>query len=802
MPKAVPARNGQPLDGLPRPLDRFVGREWELGELRQLLGRSRLLTLLGPVGSGKTRLAIELVDRHLPGTVEPRFADFGSPTDPELLCQTVADALRVPRRPGETLIDAVATALDGQQVLLVLDSCEHVVEPCARVLESLLRRCPGLRVLATSQEWLRVPGEVTFGVGPMSLPRPDDTGVPPALRSDAVRLFLERARERVPDFDVTPANSAAVTGICATLDGMPLAIELAARWVRLLPVQELLAQLNDRFDLLTVAPRTVASRHSGLRAAIRSSVELLEADERAVFRRMSVFAGGFDLAGVTAVCADSGLPRSAVLKAVSGLEAKSLVAAAGTSRRAARFTQLESVRMYGLEQLREADEVEAVHDRLADWLTGLLEPLPERVFATPETLRRLDEEHDNLLQAAQWAAGRGDDRHVLLAATAARCQWERGQPAEARKLLAPALDRVSAEPRHRSAALQQLAWLECWEERGREALAPAEEAVGIERTLDRPSMLGEALAVLALAQLSVGEFAAACSSLEECLDVVRAPEGSRTTLRWLHNLAWTTLRAGDPARAALLLEETLPAVLAGVDPALQAAVLHTVGALELKRGDARSAEGWFREALQSGPPDPYETPRALEGLAITAGLAGRDERALRLASAAAALRRTRTEPDPVWRRSVNLSAGEARQRLGPPRAEAATAAGSRLPGEHAVAYALNDAWSEPGPGDTGHGLSERECAVARLVAEGMTNRGIAARLAVSPRTVDAHLQHIRDKLGLRSRAQVAVWAAEQLAAPLATGPAPASVSASPTSGHGRLASADGARGLTTDVPGP
>lgn len=773
MPKVVPPKKSPFTGSLPSPLDSFVGREWELGELRQILGRSRLLTLLGPVGSGKTRLAIELVRRHLSANTQARFVDLGSLTDPGLLSQAVADALEVPTRPGSTLVDAMAAALGDRQVLLILDSCEHVVEPCAELLEGLLRRCPGLRVLATSQEWLRVPSEVTFVVGPMSLPRAGETGVPSVLRSDAVRLFLDRARERVPDFDLTTSNCVPVTGICTQLDGMPLAIELAARWVQLLPVEELLTRLSDRFELLTVAPRTAAGRHRGLRTAIKRSVEMLEGRERAIFRRMSVFVGGFDLAGATTVCADGSVPRSAVLKAVSGLEAKSLVAPVGTRRTMARFTQLESIRLYGLEQLREADELDTVHGRLADWLIEEVETLPERVFLPPEALRRLDEDHDNLLQAARWAAGHSDDREVLLAATAARCQWERGHPADARGLLTSVLDHAEADSRYRSVALQQMAWVDCWEERGGEARGWAEEAVAAERALGRPVVLGEALAVLALTQLSLSDFTAACSSLRECLEVVRPLKSKRHTLRWQNILARATLRAGDLSRAAVLLEETLPLVLGGTDRALLAAVLHTAGALDLARGDEQSAESWFKESLRAGPPDPYEAPRALEGLAITAGMRGQAERALRLVGAAAALRHIRREPDPVWQRSVEQATEEARQHLDASRAEAATTAGYRLPGEHAVTYALNEVWREPGTGDAArHGLSERECEVARMVAEGMTNRAIAGRLAISPRTVDAHLQHIRDKLGLRSRPQVAVWAAEQLMNPSgADGPA-------------------------------
>jgi predicted ATPase/DNA-binding CsgD family transcriptional regulator len=726
---------------LPVRLDRFVGRDSEVAELRRLLGRSRLVTLLGAGGVGKTRLAVELARRR----EDAVFVDLGSATDPARLPLVLADALSIRLPSTDCPLDTIAEELLDRRVLLLLDGCERLAQPCAEIVDELLRRCRGLRVLATSQESLRVPGEITMAVPP--LPVPDShAGM---LRSDAVRLFVERAREHVPDFEPTPA----VADICTRLDGVPLAIEFATRWVRLLPADELLARLDDQLDLLTAGPRTATGRHRSLRAAITWSVDLLTEVERRVLRRLAVFAGGFEVAAATAVCAD--VPSGAVLVTLASLEAKSLVVPVK-----ARLRLLESIRLFGLEELTAAGELDVTRDRLADWLCALVDSLPERVFACAETVRRLEDERANLAQAMRWVTG---DRWAQLATTAARHLWERGETAQACAMAAHVLADDDLVPAHRSVAFQQAAWFACWEGRHEQALRLAEVAVELERSLDRPLVLGEALGILGLARLTRAEFAAAVACYEECLVIVQPLGQPRHIARWLHDLAWATLRAGDPQRAATLLAEALKVIRIHAISALLAGALHTAGALDLELDRTDPAEHRFREALRSGRVTPYLTPRALEGLAIVATRRGQHERALRLFGSAAATRRNFAEPDGKWREAVHEATEQARARLRRPFAESALAAGHRMRPKEFILYALHDT---PPAGAAGgaaeHNLTDREWEVARLVSGGMTNRQIACRLAVSGRTVDAHLQHVRDKLGLRSRTQVAVWAAEHV----------------------------------------
>ncbi|WP_119726837.1 ATP-binding protein [Thermomonospora amylolytica] len=723
-----------------------------------MLARGRLLTLLGPVGIGKTRLAIEAAHRSFGRGPEVLFVDLGAVNGP-------GPAVR-------TRLDAIAAALRDHRALLLLDGCEHAVEACSAMVERLLCGSHHIRVLATSQQPLDVPGEISFSVGPMSLP--PATGTPAELlRSDAVRLFVDRAREQAPGFRLSPANGTAVAEICARLDGMPLAIELAARWVRLLPMAELSARLDDRFSLLTLTPRG-SVQHRGLWAAIDKSMRLLDEHERSVLRRLSVFAGGFGLAGATGVCADGAVPDMSVLKTISALEAKSVVTLAGRTAGAARFTQLESIRLYGLQQLQAAGELEVFLDRLVDWLTSSLESRTEQVFLAPDALRMLDDEHANLAVAAERAAAGDDDRRLVLAAALARWRWERGDTSGARALLDSVAGRRGADPRYRSAALREIAWLRCWEGEPGTAIGPAEEAMRIERRLDRPHVHGETLRLLGLVHLTRDDYALALSRLEEAVSLVRPLGHPRGAAGCLHDLAYATFLAGDPRRATEVLDEAISIADDAAEPALLAAALHTAGVLELSRGNAQGARARFVDSLRAhraGHPGRYAIPRALEGLAIAAVHDDRPHRALRLVAVATAIRPGRAEPDPSWRRSVLHAVEAARRVLGPSRASQAEKAGRGLSAENVspedvIAYALDDTWPERGA-EPEHHITTREREVARLVAVGLTNRQIADRLGVSPRTVDSHLQHIRDKLGLRSRTQVAVWAAQRPAQPSA-----------------------------------
>src|SRR5437016_7711615 len=294
---------------LPSPLTSFIGRQREIEEVKRLLATARLLTLTGAGGSGKTRLAFHVGAEVLPAYADGVWAvEFASLPDPRLVPQTAATALGVPEHPGRSLTESLIQYLRARSALLVFDNCEHLVSACAALADALLRGCPTLRILATSREGLRVAGEVTYLVPPLSLP---DADLLPPLQSllqyEAVRLFAERAASHRPGFAVTDGNASTVVRVCRRLDGMPLAIELAAARVRVLTVEQIAARLDDRFHLLTGGSRTALPRHQTLRAAVDWSYDLLSAQERALLRRLSTFAGGWTLEAAEAICPGDGI---------------------------------------------------------------------------------------------------------------------------------------------------------------------------------------------------------------------------------------------------------------------------------------------------------------------------------------------------------------------------------------------------------------------------------------------------------------------------------------------------------------
>jgi predicted ATPase/DNA-binding CsgD family transcriptional regulator len=402
-----PVSCGAPSHLLPNPLSSFIGRERELAEVKRLLSTSRLVTLVGIGGCGKTRLAIE-VARKLTGGYAwgACWVELATLTGPSFLAQTVASSLGICEQSCCTLEESLIDFLRGKQLLLVLDNCEHVIEACARLAEFLLQACPHLVILATSREALGIAGEHTFLLSPFTLPELlPPLSIETALQSEAVQLFMDRAASVRAGFELTGENAGAVMQICQKLDGIPLAIELAAARVKTLSVEQIFARLEDRFSLLTLGSRTAMPRHQTLRGAVDWSYDLLTEKERGLFRNLSVFSGSWDLAAAEAICGNGvDILPGKVLDLLTQLVNKSLVLVVDRGGQA-RYRMLGTIRQYAFDRLVEAAEMERMRDRHLDYFCKLVEETEPHLIGPEQVVwfNRLEADYDNLRTAMEWS---------------------------------------------------------------------------------------------------------------------------------------------------------------------------------------------------------------------------------------------------------------------------------------------------------------------------------------------------------------------------------------------------------------
>ncbi len=523
-PAPAPADEASAGRRVPSSITSFVGRQQAIADVRKHLRTARLLSLVGVGGVGKSRLALqvagEVAGDYPQGVWLVELAGLG---DPGLVASQVLSVVGTPEACVEAPTESLARHLGASRLLLVLDNCEHLVGACAALADELLRRCPGLRILTTSREALGVAGETIWPVPPLTAPAEPDTAGPSArlLDFEAVRLFVDRAEAVAPELHLDNHALADVAAVTARLEGIPLAIELAAAWAKVLSVAEIAQRLDDRFRLLVGGPRTAPARHQTLRAALDWSYESLSPDESAVLRRLAVFAGGFSLGGAEAVC-PAGVD---VLDALSGLFDKSLVLVDRT-RAATRYRQLETVRQYAAERLVEAGEETAARNAHLRWAMLLAEAAEPRTQGPDQEqwLDTLDAEHDNLRGALDWAAGAGaaPESGARLAAALWRF-WEiRGWLNEGRAVLSAWLDRHDLPPSLRARLLIAAGILAQRQKDPVPARAWYEECVVIRRSLGEK--LGEASALHGLANIAylTDDLPTAAARFEENLEVARA----------------------------------------------------------------------------------------------------------------------------------------------------------------------------------------------------------------------------------------------------------------------------------------
>jgi predicted ATPase/DNA-binding CsgD family transcriptional regulator len=751
------------VTGSPPPLvDTLIGRERELADVTRLLTESRLVTLAGTGGVGKTRLAREVADRlgktFPDGVYRVELAAIGQP---DLMAVAVAAAVHPKRGAGRPAIDTVVEALSERRVLLVLDNCEHLVESCAMFVEAVLRRCGRLVVLATSREVLHVPGEIVYQLAGLPVePHPEPPTTADLARADATRLFTMRAWDGDTS-RLTGGDAAAVRAICRRLDGLPLAIELLAPLVGTLPLGMIADQLTDRLLDPTAGVRAGPARHRSLRAAFEWSHELLASDERAVFRRLSVFVGGFDAEDAERVCADVDVPAEAVLDVVSRLEAKSLIVPARPADIAPPLRMLDSIRLFAHEQLVAHGETQATYDRLVGWLAEVCRPLMDEPV-TRQT-RRFAHEVDNFLHALGWLERTGDDRVLLLASGFTVGLRMRGDTWYARHVVARALRSAPLDSPYRTLALGEISLVEFEADRRQAGIRLIRRAVDLQRRRDRPALLARLLSLYGRELTWAGDESAGTAITYECLEVTRACGDELAVAMVRHNLAWQALARGDLDEATSLMEGVWAVVEAEAGPPLMTAVRHTCGVLAIESGDVDEATRCFveliRSCAQSGS-EHFLAAAGIKGLTVVAARTARPERCLTLAGALARLYGdTMADPGRFSRQLVQDAVALARTLLPKARADAAFATGKQLTAEAAIEYALTDAI--PGGAlkvpDPRVPLGAREWQVAALVAEGLTNKQIAHQLGTSARTVEAQVRSIRMKLDMRTRAQMAAW---------------------------------------------
>ena len=809
------------IGNLPVQLSEFIGRKRELGEVRQLLTNHRLVTLTGPGGGGKTRLSIKVANEVSSGFAHSIwFIRFAPLSEPDLVAQTVASILGIRDTKKQPIVDGLVEHLKDYQSLLIFDNCEHLIGACAQLAKSLLETCQGIKILATSREPLNIPGEVTWAVPPMSLPEQhpwrDPGSGQKALsayrESESVQLFLNRAKLVTPDFNLTVDNGAWVAEICRRLDGMPLAIELAAARVRALSVGEIAERLDDRLNLLITGSRTASARHQTLSATLDWSYNLLSETERKVLRRLSVFSSGVTLEAVESVCGRDDVEVSGVLDVLSQLVDKSLVVADQRSNKT-RYSLLETIRQYAYEKLFESGESDQTRDCHLNYFVKWAEMANSNLekHDQPLWLDRFETEHDNLRAALEW--GNSKDRNVenvlRLAGACGRFWRYRGHMNEGRARISNALDQDGAQKRTvlRARALVETAHIaymqsdyptvktlaeealsSCRElggegkpqlaqaldllgelatETGKHESAPAyfQEAREIYREVNDIRGEGDMHMQIGWAFMRIGDLQGAEASLEQAQSIMQELGNQRYLGFTYSGLGEVAIRQGEYERATLLLEQGLSLGRQIEDKWMIATMLGSLGWVALNQNNLTEMRKILREslALRKELGDQGGIAWCLEKLANAAYVENEYKKAVEIFGAAAALRAPiNSVIDETDLPEYNRLIAGLRPALGNEAFDSAWAAGKAKPLEDVIDEALTASkTTRQMEKEKYDGLSPREREVAVLIADGKTNREIAEEMSVTPKTVETYVTRILNKLGFDSRVQIATWVLEK-----------------------------------------
>jgi predicted ATPase/DNA-binding SARP family transcriptional activator len=685
---------------LPLQLTTFIGRAGEVEEIRGLIRAGRLLTLTGAGGSGKTRLALEAATGLESEVARVGWVELAGLSEPALVAQQVAEQLGVQQEGAQPALQTLLATLRDARLLLVLDNCEHLVDACAHLVEALLRGCPDLKILATSREPLGIGGERAWLVPSLALPSAEEADVLEVVeRTDATRLFIERARETLPGFEPTASNAAAIAEICRRLDGLPLAIELAAARVRVLPPEQIRERLNDVFRLLNSGSRTALPRQQTLRATIDWSYALLGAEEQLLLGRLSVFSGSFSLEATEAVCGGDGIEDTDVLDLIARLVERSLVTMRETDG-TARYSLLETVRQYAAARLEEGGIAVGARAAHARHFAGLLAAAEPHLVTRErrQWLATIQTDLDNVRQALAWSRAEDPALHLRMAGMLCWFWFSTGYWSEGRRWAEGALELpgCSAPTRDRAAALFAGAVIACLQAETGLAERWLGEAVEISRAEGDERLAAYALNYLGMALIQQGRLDGE-EPTREALEWFRANRdlyGLRLSLLLLGSL-YNAL--GKPDEGAAFMAEAVEVAREFGLPRELGIALQMLGSSRLLQGDLASARVLFHDSLAALRLDPQHLflARGMEMLGAVAGETGEPEAAVRLIAAGAAVRRRigarLFHTDQVLQ---ERRLGALRELLGPARFERLFEEGERPGLEQAIHIALT--WAELG----------------------------------------------------------------------------------------------------------
>ena len=757
---------------LPAEVTGFVGRRRELAELARLLRTARLVTVTGPGGVGKTRVALraaaELAGEFADGTC---LVELSGLHDPELLPDTVVTCLGLAGAEARSELDAILDHLREQRLLLILDTCEHLIDACA-MLADILLRATRVTVLATSRQPLAVPGEHTCAIPPLPVPDPHAPWDPGA--GDAVELFAQCAAAVVPGFAVTDDNRATVIKLCQRLDGVPLAIELATVRLRAIPLEQLAGRLEDRFRLLTGGRRAALPHHQTIRAATEWSYDLCSPAEQLLWARLTMFAGSFDVEAAEQVCADDLLDVKDVLATLIGLVDKSVVLR--TDGDGTRYLLLHTIREFGAEKLAARGDAELVRERHLARYLGLAAYLGENPLADDQVprYRQLRLEHADLRAALEYAlAAPGRERDAAAMAISLDAYWQMSSaPGEGRHWLGKVLPRLGDRSRARALALIIDGYLACLQEDAEGGLAELAEGIALAEERGDARIRARGYLNLTIALAFAGRYdeaeRAGATAYQEAL---AAGDTSMLVVLDSH-VGYLRMLDGKAEEGLARCRDGLRRLGPDSGERWQQSYLRLLeGICLFLLGELRPSAEAFRTALamKHEIDDTMGMGYALEGTAWLAAAERRFTRAAWLLGAADA--RWQLAGGRLGRNAtaeaLHAQAEQAvRDALGEERYRAQHDLGAGYPLAEIVRFAADgtddlppreDRAQAPAGAAPAPGLTARELEIAGLVGEGLSNRQIAERLVISKRTVDAHIEHIYGKLGVSSRVQLATW---------------------------------------------